>query len=265
MEVVNQQPGVPGEPLDAYERTAPYYDAFTAHHDYELWLGNLLEELEACGLEGNRLLDIACGTGKSFLPMLARGWQVVGTDLSPAMLGKAGAKRPAVRLVCSDMRSLPVLGCFDLVWALDDAVNYLRSTTELRACLEGFARNMAAGALCLFDVNTLGVYRSFFAETHPVEAGGHRLVWRGQASADQPAGSTAVAWLEIEGADGQVIERAVHRQRHFEPEQVKQALEDAGLECLRVLGHGYDAELQRPLDELRHMKAIFIARRSERR
>lgn len=27
---------------ETYEGMAPFNDAFTAHHDYELWIGNLL-------------------------------------------------------------------------------------------------------------------------------------------------------------------------------------------------------------------------------
>src|SRR3982751_6899693 len=76
----------------AYEAIAPVYDDFTAHHDYELWLGNFLPKLRNHGLRGRRLLDIGCGTGKSFLPMLERGWQVTACDISPSMLELAEAK-----------------------------------------------------------------------------------------------------------------------------------------------------------------------------
>src|SRR4249919_4181068 len=78
--------------LDTYQAMAPVYDDFTAHHDYEGWLTDLLKALERRGLTGRRLLDVACGTGKSFLPMLPRGWQVTGCDLSPAMLALAEEK-----------------------------------------------------------------------------------------------------------------------------------------------------------------------------
>ncbi len=36
----------------AYEAIAPVYDDFTAHHDYELWLGALLPKAERHGLGG---------------------------------------------------------------------------------------------------------------------------------------------------------------------------------------------------------------------
>ncbi len=127
----------------AYEAIAPVYDDFTHHHDYELWLGNLLPELQRHGLRGDRLLDVACGTGKSFIPMLRRGWRVTASDISPAMVELARAKvGEAAALSVADMRELPTFGEFDLVWSLDDAVNYLLSREELERALAGMRRNL---------------------------------------------------------------------------------------------------------------------------
>jgi SAM-dependent methyltransferase len=247
----------------AYEAIAPVYDDFTAHHNYELWLGNLLPELRRHGLRGHRLLDVGCGTGKSFLPMLERGWEVTACDISPSMLELARAKAGnAVQLSVADMRELPVFGEFDLVWALDDAVNYLLNARELGDALSGMRANLAPGGLLMFDVNTLQAYRSFFAETERLERGGRRLVWRGQASPDAKPGSIAEARFEVEagaGADDDV-ETHVHRQRHFPEAEVLELLEEAGLECLDVFGHGFDAVLKQPVEELVHTKAVYIAR-----
>src|ERR1700733_11682007 len=100
----------------AYEAVAPVYDDFTAHHDYRLWVGNLLELAGAAGLSGDIALDVACGTGKSFLPLLERGWKVTACDISPAMVELARTKvGDRVRLEVADMRELPVYGSFDLV------------------------------------------------------------------------------------------------------------------------------------------------------
>lgn len=251
----------------AYEAIAPVYDDFTAHHDYELWLGNLLPELERHGLGGGRLLDVGCGTGKSFIPMLERGWEVTACDISASMLKLARAKvGEAAALSVADMRDLPTFGDFDLVWALDDAVNYLLSTEELERALSGMRANLAPGGLLMFDLNTLQSYRTFFAETQVVEAHGRRLIWRGRASADTPPGSISEASFEVEvlATDGnhEEIGAEMHRQRHFPEEEVLAAMERAGLECLEVFGHGFDAVLQQPLDDLAHTKAVYLARPS---
>ena len=149
-------------------------------------VGDLLPKLRLNGLRGRGLLDVGCGTGKSFLPMLERGWEVTGCDISPSMLELARAKAGnAVPLSVADMRELPLFGEFDLVWCSDDAVNYLLSREELEKALSGMRDNLAPGGLLMFDVNALQAYRTFFAEQQRVERGGRRLVWRGQASPER--------------------------------------------------------------------------------
>jgi len=252
--------------LNTYQAMAPVYDDFTAHYDYEGWLTDLLKILETNGLTGRRLLDVACGTGKSFLPMLPRGWEVTGCDLSPAMLALAQEKAgDSAELSIADMRELPKLGEFDLVWALDDAINYLLGEEELEEAFRGMRDNLADTGLLLFDVNELHVYRTFYAETSVLEQGGKRFVWRGLARDDVAAGSVCESRLEVEdegGARAAGYETVIHRQRHFPEAEVLAALERAGLECLEVYGHGLDGIPVQPLDTAQHTKAIYIARRA---
>jgi len=161
------------------------------------------------------------------------------------------------------MRSLPVLGEFDLVWSLDDAVNYLLSGDELGEALSGMRANLAPGGLLMFDVNCLEAYRTFFAEEQELVRGGRRLIWRGQGSGDAEPGAIGEARLEVESSEGaEPVETHVHRQRHFPEAEVRERLAAAGLECLDVYGHGFDAVPKQPVEELIHSKAVYIARRA---
>ncbi len=250
-----------------YEAIAPVYDAYTSFNDYEGWIADLLPILERRGLRGRRLLDVGCGTGKSFLPMLTRGWEVTGCDISASMLEEASAKvGEEVRLSVADMRELPVFGEFDLVWSLDDAVNYMLDEEELTRALRGMGANLAPTGLLLFDVNALHGYRTFWAVTEAFAEleDRRRVVWHGEVDADAEPGSICEARMTIESADATSSEGgeelATHRQRHFPEQAVLAALERAGLECLDVYGHGTDGVPRKPLDEATHTKAVFIAR-----
>jgi SAM-dependent methyltransferase len=251
--------------LRAFQAMASVYDDFTAHYDYEGWLADLLKILEDHGLAGRRLLDVACGTGKSFLPMAPRGWEVTGCDISPAMLALAKEKAgEAAELSVADMRELPRLGEFDLVWALDDAINYLLSVEELEKALRGMRGNLARTGLLLFDVNELLAYRTFYSEVSVIERDGRRFTWRGLGSGEAAAGASFESRLEVERVDGDGTAAAesqvsLHRQRHFTEAEILAALEQAGLKCLAIHGHGLDGIPVQPVDTSIHTKAIYIA------
>jgi ubiquinone/menaquinone biosynthesis C-methylase UbiE len=248
----------------AYEAIAPVYDDFTAHHDYDAWTRDLEALAVRHGLAGRTLLDVACGTGKSFIPMLNRGWEVTASDISPAMVELARRKvGDAADLSVADMRELPDFGEFDLVWCLDDAVNYLLSGEELEQALSGMERNLGPGGLLMFDVNALEAYRTFFAEEVVIERDDRRLVWKGRSSPDFEPGSITEASFEVwplQGGDGPLIAPEMHRQKHFPEAEVLAALESAGLECLEIFGHGEDAVLKQPFDDEVHHKAVYLAR-----
>jgi SAM-dependent methyltransferase len=250
---------VTGEPTEArltYDAFASTYDDFNHRYMYERWTGKLLERAEEAGLEGNRLLDVGCGTGLSFVALLERGWVVTGCDISPAMIEKARQRAAEqAELHVADMRALPRFGRFDLVWAVNDAVNYLLDPAELQAALAGMRRNLAPGGIVLFDANTLAAYRNFFGERVVVERDGRRLVWQGMGSTtDGGPGSIFEARFDGEGTG---VEPHTHRQRHFPETEVLAAVEGAGLSCVEVAGE-LDGELTRGVDEEAHTKAVYV-------
>src|SRR5438067_491847 len=117
----------------AYELLAPFYDLYTHDYGHEEWLANIEAIALGHGLDGHRLLDVGCGTGKSFLPMLARGYDVTACDISPRMVERAREAGDAfgAEVFVADARELPEVGPFDLAMALDDALNYVLSGEEL--------------------------------------------------------------------------------------------------------------------------------------
>ena len=166
-----------------YDAFAPYYDAFTAASDYERWTAQVLELAGRHAAAAETLLDLACGTGNSFLPFLRRGLRVTGCDSSRAMLAEAARKAPEATLVHADIRDVTMLGRFDLVTCFDDSLNYLLDADDLAAALASIVVNLARGGLAIFDVNTLLAYRTTFATDSVSVREGTVFAWRGECPA----------------------------------------------------------------------------------
>jgi SAM-dependent methyltransferase len=256
-----------GTAREAYDDLAPDYDLLTADYPYERWLAALETLAREHGAAGTDVLDVACGTGKSFLPLLARGWRVVGCDISPAMLALAATKAPQARLVQADMRTLPRLGDFDVVTCLDDALNYLLETDELRDALRGIRGNLRPRGIAIWDLNTLAQYRASFARDHTTDRDGVFLAWRGETAPSLEPGGPAQATVDVFApAGGGLWERrsSVHRQRHWPEPVVRAVARRAGLKILAVHGQHHGAVLEPELDELVHGKAVYLACRDDR-
>lgn len=248
---------------ESYDTLAAAYDTLTADYDYERWLAAIDELSRRHGSGGRSVLDVACGTGKSFLPLLERGYAVTGADLSPQMLREAARKAPGVALHLLDMRDLSELGSFDLVTCLDDALNNLLTEDALVATLQGFRRNLAPDGVAVWDVNTLTAYRGAFRESHLVHGEGLFLAWEGRATTID-AGEAAEATIHIFSLDaGGAWHRSAssHRQRHWPAARIAAAAAEAGLEIVVRLGQRPGVELDPECDEAQHTKALYVARR----
>ena len=249
--------------LGTYQSFAPFYDSFTRDYPYDEWLGDLEGWARECGLRGRRLLDVACGTGNSFMPMLARGYSVVACDISPEMAARAHAKaRGRASVTVADMRALPWRGRFDLVTCVDDSMNYLLSASDLVAALRSMADALTHGGLTVFDTNSLAAYRTGFASELSLEADGTRFRWRGEADPKMAPGHVAAATIELLVPGAEPLQIARHVQRHHPVDTVLAACAEAGLEVLGVRGAAPDGGLDPEPDELGHQKIAFMALRA---
>jgi ubiquinone/menaquinone biosynthesis C-methylase UbiE len=102
----------------AFDPVARLYDQW-----YEAPLGQTADELEKDLLYGlahvdvpGRAIDVGTGTGHFAADLGGCGWQVVGLDLSAAMLAVAKEKPAKTALIRADAAALPCAsGAFDLV------------------------------------------------------------------------------------------------------------------------------------------------------
>jgi ubiquinone/menaquinone biosynthesis C-methylase UbiE len=83
---------------DFYDRTRPLFEPIASQ--------GIQAILDLTG-PGARILDVGTGTGRISVPLLERGADLVGCDLSPKMLRRMVEKHPAARLAQADASRLP--------------------------------------------------------------------------------------------------------------------------------------------------------------
>lgn len=134
-----------------FHRLAAQYDALYSFKDSKREVDYLEALVRRYGRsEGRSWLDVACGTGRH-LEYLRRHHEVVGVDLSGAMLRIARRRLPSTRLRRGDMRSFHLSESFDVVSCLFSAIGHLSSEAELGATFRNFARHLKPGGLCIVE------------------------------------------------------------------------------------------------------------------
>ena len=123
-----------------YGKFAYVYDELMKDVPYDQWVQFINKQIEAYGIEGKKLLDLACGTGELSLRLAEEGYDVTGVDLSADMLAvareKADRKGHSLFLVEQDMSELEGFGEFDLIGIFCDSLNYLQTEKEILQTFE---------------------------------------------------------------------------------------------------------------------------------
>ena len=90
---------------DAYQTLARWYDLTASR----VLLPAYARILERCAEHGfSRVLDFGCGMGRLAYLLRERGLEVVGLDVSPAMLGKALERRPGAEGILFAQGGIPL-------------------------------------------------------------------------------------------------------------------------------------------------------------
>lgn len=178
-----------------------------------------------------RILDVGCGTGRHSLELARRGYEVVGLDLSPAMLrqaqAKAAAQGLAVSFVRGDARHLGYNAAFDVAIMLCEGGFSLMETDDMdRQILRSVARALRpGGSLIMTAPNAAHMLAGEEAE--------------GEGTFDPV---TLRERFTLENESGETL---ACTQRYYTAPELKGLLEDAGFENVSfftVTGEGYTGE-----------------------
>lgn len=143
-----------GLPLE-YQQMPEYFDAHNVSEETEVknaFIEKLLKEQQV-----SAVLDMTCGTGSQVFYLAERGYEVVGSDFSPALIeiarNKADKLGKNVTFIDGDMRVLRV-GKFDAVITIFNAVGHL-TKADFEKALQNLHANLKDGGVYIFDIFNL--------------------------------------------------------------------------------------------------------------
>ena len=244
--------------MDAYTGFAEVYDLFMDDIPYEEWCGCLTKLLREYGVEEGLVLDLGCGTGKMTRLLAARGYDMIGVDLSGEMLELAMEKNPDNRILYlqQDMREFELYGTVRAIVSVCDSMNYLTEYEDLVQVLRLANNYLDPGGVFIFDMNTPYKYRELLGEQTIAENREEgSFIWENYFDEEQGINEYDLT-VFIREKDGRYRKiEETHFQRAYDNETVKQAVEAAGMELAAV----YEA-CSRRLPGLDSERVYFVAR-----
>jgi len=226
--------------VSSYERLAPYYDRLTADVDYKAWADYYERFFDRSRLPIRTVLDLACGTGTLTCLLAERGYEMIGTDLSPEMLAEAAEKARAVQgerpiFLNQSMPELDLYGTIDACVCCLDSVNYVTRPKDLQRAFERVHLFLMPGGLFLFDVNSPEKLRGLDGQVFIDEREDLYCIWRAEYSRRRRICTYGFDLFWREGALwGRACEE--HEEYAYEPEELEQYLRQAGFACVKQYG-----------------------------
>lgn len=155
--------------MEAYTDFAGVYDLLMDGTPYGQWCQNIVQELEKYDIRDGLVLELGCGTGSLTELLAARGFDMIGVDVSDEMLGAACEKRAQsghdILYLNQDMRSFELYGTVRAVVSVCDSINYLLEDEDLVACFRLVNNYLDPGGIFIFDFNTRYKYETVIGDS----------------------------------------------------------------------------------------------------
>jgi SAM-dependent methyltransferase len=195
-----------------------------------------------------RILDLACGTGRHSLELARRGYDVVGVDRTPSFIEKAKGEAEKdnleVEFVVEDMREYCRPNRFDIVMNLFGSFGYFEDPDDDRQVVRNMYASLRSGGKFLIETAGKEILAREFQERDWSEDGDTLIL--AERKPQQNWRRIQTRWIVIKG--DQRVEHTVSV-RSYSAVELSSLLSDCGFADVQVFGSlegiDYDQEARR--------------------
>ncbi len=248
--------------MAAYESFAEVYDLFMDNVPYDTWKQHLVELLSKYDIKDGLVAELGCGTGKMTRLLAEAGFDMIGIDNSFDMLSIAMTSgREDILYLCQDMREFELYGTVAAFVSVCDSMNYITSLSDLTKVFSLVNNYLDPDGIFIFDMNTPYKYREILADgTFAENRDTGSFIWENFYDDSTKINEYDLTLYIEDEKDSFLRFEEVHYQRAYELSEIRQAVEDGGMEFVAVL----DADTMN-LPEEKTQRIYVIAREHGKR
>lgn len=239
--------------MKTYQDFAEVYDELMDNVPYEKWGERLDMLIQRYGVskperdsedvlesERNLVVDLGCGTGTLTELMYQKGYDMIGVDASESMLDIALKKREEsgseILYLEQDMRELELYSTVGTVFSVCDSLNYILEEEDLLDVFKLVNNYLYPGGIFIFDFNTDYKYRQVIGETVIAENREDcSFIWENFYDAEEEVNECDLTvFVRQEGENFRRFQET-HLQRGYTVAQMRELVERAGMELLKLL------------------------------
>lgn len=226
-----------------YTGFAQVYDEFMDNVPYDVWADKIEKILKENGITGGLVLELGCGTGNITRRMQAKGYDMIGLDMSEEMLEIAKSRTTAaddkteeILYLHQDMRAFELFGTVNAIICICDSINYITEDTDMISIFKLCNNYLEAGGLLIIDFNTPHYYRDVLAgQTIAENRENASLIWENEYDTGSGINDhliTIYSENEMTGEYERFEEE--HFQKAYSPSHIKRLMKKAGLEVMAL-------------------------------
>lgn len=239
--------------MDKYTDFASVYDILMNHIPYDDWADYIENILKQNGIDKGLVLELGCGTGTMTRKMAAKGYDMIGIDISEEMLSIARQKSEgsddSILYLCQDMREFELYGTVAAVFCVCDSINYLLTPEDLSKVFHLVSNYLDPGGLFIFDMDTEYLYEEVLGDnTNIMKHETGDFIWENSFFPEEMINEVNLT-LYIKQDDSLYKKHEeTHVRRAYDVNTIKRLLDEAGLDMVGAY-HELTSEEVRPDSE----------------